>query len=510
MSSSGGPGSTAEPTGPLERELLGGILSRVPGSRALLTGLRREAFRSPPHAALFDVIFAGVNARGEVPSLSELPLTARENRLQFDLSTAAAILGDFYHLPDAERARVRLLELDADRRRSEILKRAASRIEIGEAPSTVDRETCQALAELARTIDAGRFRRAAETWTDLHAAEIPEPPSILGDVLRPGGFLLLSGKPYSGKSMLMLQAAVAIATGKPLFGLDTTKTRVAILSMELTRPALQRRLRSIDPDVAAGENIILLSREELGAVDLLMPEDVEGLRGLIEAKEIGLVMLDPLRRITRGDEKKSEDMIRLCESIDDLRYGTGAAFWIAHHDRKSSQGDGADADLDRPSGSGVLTSFPTTNAALIAKHGLLVLSWHVNDGESPTPTWYRKGVSGLLVPTDAPEESKTVAERNRESIASYLDSKAPTAFADREIFDALMLKGSTGKLLGIATLSKNYLPQLKEAGRVLKLEGGRGRINRWRSTREAPETRNLEFEASDHSVPTYASTFTTS
>ena len=167
-------------------------------------------------------------------------------------------------------------------------------------------------------------------------------PKTFGLVVAPGG---------TGKSMLALDLAISLATGKPVAsGLFPAgpSGKVVFLAGEENDHMLAHRLRSMVPaeDVdnpelnknltllpMAGESCLLISKD--GKPTKLFHE--------LEAISAGarLIIIDPLRRTHGGDENNSYEMTRFVVLMEQLAKSTGAAVIALHHANRSSQDTGS-------------------------------------------------------------------------------------------------------------------------------------------------------------------------
>lgn len=65
-------------------------------------------------------------------------------------------------------------------------------------------------------------------------SDLPElPPEIISGIVRQGGKLLLAGASQSGKSYLLVELAVAVATGSTWVGFACAKGRVLYVNLEI-------------------------------------------------------------------------------------------------------------------------------------------------------------------------------------------------------------------------------------------------------------------------------------
>lgn len=90
----------------------------------------------------------------------------------------------------------------------------------------------------------------SSAWIEVNIGDIftnpPQPPKFFIDSLLPAGVLtLLGAHGGTGKSMLALQAAVCLATGKPFMGKVTRQSRVLFFSAEDTVETIRHRLMRI-------------------------------------------------------------------------------------------------------------------------------------------------------------------------------------------------------------------------------------------------------------------------
>jgi len=153
------------------------------------------------------------------------------------------------------------------------------------------------------------------------------PPAFIWDGFVPRGFVtLLSGHGGSGKSMIALQLAVAVAMGIPLLGVRTEPGRVLVFSGEDAGPLLRHRLaaicRALDANPRAlAERLIVLDATEtpvLGeeALDretgrrFIAPTPVYGrLREIVTDWQPTLVIVDNASDAYEGNENE-RSMVR--------------------------------------------------------------------------------------------------------------------------------------------------------------------------------------------------------
>ena len=198
------------------------------------------------------------------------------------------------------------------------------------------------------------------------------PVGALGLLVAPGG---------TGKTMLLLQTAVALATGKLFLNgamgrqAGCAPGRVVMFAAEETVDELHRRLHQVlrqlvDAQAALGETLSQPSTLELLSSNLhiypmagatrLRLDGTEGsepeLAFLREAaKGARLVVLDPLRQFHSGDENDSWVMTNLVHQCLAIATQERCAFILAHHTNKQATVTGYGDKAAASRGSAALT-----------------------------------------------------------------------------------------------------------------------------------------------------------
>lgn len=198
---------------------------------------------------------------------------------------------------------------------------------------------------------------------DLLDHKPPDRKWLLDQLLPLGVVALLAAGGGTGKSLLSLQLAISIATGRPFLGLDVGETgAVLVVAAEDERDELHRRLwcivqamRDHDEFTAAddrrlrerlfivprvGENNLLtdvigntVSRTEMADRIRLTAEQIPDLK---------LIVLDPVSRFRGGNENANDAATRFIEVAETLRAETGATVLMPHHMSKDGLRAGAE------------------------------------------------------------------------------------------------------------------------------------------------------------------------
>lgn len=178
-----------------------------------------------------------------------------------------------------------------------------------------------------------------------------KPAEIIEGVLHAGTKAVLASGSKVGKTWILLDLATAVATGTPFVKFKTEKKKVLFINFEIRREFIADRLKIIQqkknqPDLS-----------NLGIWNLRgQTTDFEALtENIIQRASEGkyaLIILDPIYKAMVGkSENVSSSVSVLCNQIEQIVEGTGAAVIFAHHYTKGNVAK--KNQIDRMSGSGV-------------------------------------------------------------------------------------------------------------------------------------------------------------
>lgn len=187
---------------------------------------------------------------------------------------------------------------------------------------------------------------------------------LLRDRLPLGVVGVLAAAGGTGKSILVLQLAVAVATGRSFLSIEVAEPGgVLIVAAEDDRDEVHRRLRRIverlraDGEFSDYEDRLLRERlfiaPRVGEDNRLTAHDPE--RGLVRT-EIGtriaataqaipslrLIVLDPVSRFRGGEENSNDDATTFVVAVERLRAETDATILLPHHVSKDGIRAGAE------------------------------------------------------------------------------------------------------------------------------------------------------------------------
>lgn len=168
----------------------------------------------------------------------------------------------------------------------------------------------------------------------LKEANFPTPVPIVESLICEREFVILSATAKTGKSLLGLQLALSVATGRPfLEKFGTVRSRVVIVQTEISDGRYSERLRQMTKQL----NIDLQANEVGITSHRLKIDDSESfaaLRNVIREDKFKLVILDPFYTLHSKDEDKAKDIAPLLADLRQMIIEEGATCFLIHHQGK--------------------------------------------------------------------------------------------------------------------------------------------------------------------------------
>ncbi len=170
---------------------------------------------------------------------------------------------------------------------------------------------------------------------ELSALDLPELVFTV-DRLLPEGLALLIGKPKCGKSWLLLQLALAVASGRPFLGYPTSQRPVLYLALEDGRRRLRKRQRQLLAGLPEPELLDLITvenkwpRADQGGQELLAS-------WLTEPEHAGgLALIDTVGRYRPLAGHGNAYMLDLAalEPLQSMALERHSTILASHHDNK--------------------------------------------------------------------------------------------------------------------------------------------------------------------------------
>lgn len=214
---------------------------------------------------------------------------------------------------------------------------------------TEEEKVAQANRRLALHAERHTCTDAADWLTE---GDEPEEP-IIEELIESGEMFALVGQSKAGKSLLALQMAVCVATGRDFLGRRVVRSRVYLANLEVSRKQYKKRLRHLCRTLG-------VSLDELRGwlfIDNMKGDstDWQWLRDEAKLRDARLVMIDPFYQVFKGAETHEEDCLG---AVDEMKHfqKDGFTLGIVFHSPKGFSGDRQ--LIDMISGSSVLARFP--------------------------------------------------------------------------------------------------------------------------------------------------------
>lgn len=176
------------------------------------------------------------------------------------------------------------------------------------------------------------------TLKELMSKDFPESEWVV-ERLIPEGLTVLSAQPASFKTWLILDLAISIASGSPLFDtFETKQSGVLMIDEENSPRLLQQRLGLLDNDIELPIHFMIEQNFKLD------DSQVGRIIKYCRKHHIGLITFDSLVRIHNSNEN---DAVQMSEVFAKVRRFTKAGInvLITHHNRKSSGGENPGQDM---------------------------------------------------------------------------------------------------------------------------------------------------------------------
>lgn len=176
------------------------------------------------------------------------------------------------------------------------------------------------------------------TAAEVEADEVPE--ALIWRLFYKRSLHNVVGASKAGKSLVVTQAAMCMATGRPFLGLPTRPSRVLFVNLEMSAALVRDRMERIARDVGIpmpelGRELFLVAPTKDGVppeIDLRTEAGRRTLRDLIAESQADVVILDTLYCFAPGaDPGSNAEMGALFRTLSLEVKLTGAAFIVIDH-----------------------------------------------------------------------------------------------------------------------------------------------------------------------------------
>jgi RecA-family ATPase len=266
-------------------------------------------------------------------------------------------------------------------------------------------------------------------WTQ----ELPQLDFVLpGLVAGTVGMLMAAGG--TGKSILALELAIAVAGGPDLLNLGVSRLgRVLVVAAEDPLHVLAVRLKALAAHLPAQARAAVMSNLEviptLGTGVELYTAGADDWELALTSRGRGcrLIVIDTLSRVHSGEENRREDAAKVMRRLENIALNTGAAVLVLHHVAKAAALNGQGQNQQAARGASVwvdearfvaylvgLDSDTATKLGIDADRRRSYLRYGVAKGNYAPPlpdTWLRRDVGGVLLPASITKAPKAPTER---------------------------------------------------------------------------------------------------
>ncbi|MBQ2436543.1 MAG: AAA family ATPase, partial [Clostridia bacterium] len=177
------------------------------------------------------------------------------------------------------------------------------------------------------------------TFCEYDAKGIPLEPELIQGILRRGHKLMVSGASKSGKSFMLIELALCMATGRPWMGYKCEECKVLYVNLEISEPSFAHRIECVSEamDINMKECDSNLKIINLRGTSVALSKMAGALIGTIIMEEantfvpFSAVILDPIYKISNGEENSAKDVGDFCHELDRIATATGASIIYSHH-----------------------------------------------------------------------------------------------------------------------------------------------------------------------------------
>ncbi|MCF8719231.1 AAA family ATPase [Nitrospina gracilis] len=291
---------------------------------------------------------------------------------------------------------------------------------------------------------------------------------LIENVWIEGGTGMLAGMPKTGKTWVLVDMAVSIASGQPF--LETFKTRqgpVVIYSPEGPHAELNKRIKQVAARRGLDYKALPIYCLKASLLRLDERDCQENIERLVQTLAPAFMIFDPLAECFGGDENRAADIGPMVCWIDHLARETNTAACISHHMAKKDSGS--------MRGSGALLSFGDNYIFMERKGDRTSMSFLSRHSKSADPVALRltdrNGNPGYEIDAQGQEELDL---KNR--ILEFLEAQG-VPVTQRKIRDAC--RGKTDRY-------KSILDELRSEGEIRKVK------EKWEYIRDSERDNNSE------------------
>jgi hypothetical protein len=274
-------------------------------------------------------------------------------------------------------------------------------------------------------LHTGVYLPPIRPWNELVGNDaILQPTELVKGLLHSSTKGVLGGSSKAGKTWILLDMAVAVASGGTFLNYSTTRGKVLFMNFEIQEAFFKERLRAVmerrgiqTADIQESLDVWTLRGQKVDAEDFLT-----ALANRVRNSGYSLIVIDPIYKLMVGrSESSTRGVGMLCYDIERLMTMSDAAVVYAHHFTKGNQAK--KKAMDRMSGSGVFARDADTIITLTdhAMEGCFAVEVTQRNMASPKPfvvewDWPLMVVRPDLDPADLNDNTK----ENQQDVSTFL------------------------------------------------------------------------------------------
>lgn len=244
------------------------------------------------------------------------------------------------------------------------------------------------------------------------------------DLIPLGSLVLLSAREKSGKGLLGIDLAAAVAEGTEFLGLPTLPGNAMYLAAEEPISELQERVRArLGDNQNVPFSLVHLDGSTEGTLDLTRDVDARVLEELIDGGNVNLLVVDVLREVNSAQGDSSTEMSPVMKRLRTIAHNQSCTIVVTHHD---SKGGGARGSTAITGGVDIVMQMETdSNSAslegtLTAK-GRGVPAIKLNISYSDDARWHGTPNNGFRAPVRQTAEEKIVRALIKSTVPMSVD-----------------------------------------------------------------------------------------
>jgi hypothetical protein len=311
-------------------------------------------------------------------------------------------------------------------------------------------------------------------WIPLREITRPDPNEQwqVDGLIKAGNLVILSARPKTAKSIVALNLAACVATGRPFLNRPTKQGRALFVAWERHDLTVQRAFAM---GLDACEDFMIWDRHRFGVAPRV--DALDWWRKFIVANNIRLIVFDTLAHFLRPELDKVRNALNaydyigsVLERVAQVANEVGCTFVLIHHDRK---GEG-DTDEQRVLGTTALTA--AADVVLQLQHisddaGVMVLKAMGNAIDDQV-LYFTVQPNFWLEPTERPAVTKE--EKAANAIEGYL--RLQEEAKRKELGRHLQEIGLAESLSAAEKLVTRALSLLQSQGKVIRTQRGTYRL----------------------------------